>query len=94
MATPAMTIVVQDMISHGAQVAEQIRALKGTLEELNILYDGQYKALLVQDDLDSVPSYSGITKQQLDDGMYFLTSVLLPAVNTSYTQLVDLAARA
>jgi len=48
---------------------------------------------LTQEELDEVPELSGLTKQQVDDGVYVLTTLMLPAIQNGYPALAQLAAR-
>ena len=43
--------------------------------------------------MDEIPALSGLTKTAVDDGMYALTAVLLPAIENGYTALAQMAAR-
>ena len=65
------------------------------LTELKEIYDsgGGVKETLTQEDLDAEEALSGITKAQIDDALYVLTTTLLPAVNAGYASLAQLAAR-
>lgn len=92
----ALNAVGQNTISKAAQAAKALENMIGLLDELNVLYDagGGFKETIQQADLDAIASFSGITKQQLDDGMYVLTAIIRPAVHDNFTQLIHLAARA
>lgn len=65
------------------------------LDYLNQLYnsEGGGSTSITQADLDSAANLSGLTKQELDDGMYALTGPIRTAIETSYAQLAALAAR-
>lgn len=65
------------------------------LASLKEIYDseGGVKSTLDQAELDEVAALSGLTKQQVDDGLYALTTVLLPAIEAGYPALAQLAAR-
>ncbi len=92
----AITALEQDTVSRGiATAAKVLRDIYPLVKELNILYDstGGVKDTLTQPDLDGVASYSGITKAQVDDGMFVLTSTLRTAIESAYAQLAELAAR-
>jgi hypothetical protein len=92
-----LTHLEQDSVVRGAQAAKLvIEDLKPLLDRLNILYDSQdgLHTTITDEGLEEIPSLSGLTKQQLDDGMYALTSTLRSAINNAYTALVELAARA
>ncbi len=74
-----------------------LEELKPILDGLNVIYDTETtgaKVTITQADLDSAPNLSGITKAQLDDGMYVLTATIRTAVANGYTQLAQLSARA
>ncbi len=93
----AITTLEQNTVTKGANAAKLvIEQLKPAIDALNIIYDSQggIKETLTQGELDSVASFSGITKAQVDDGMFVLTSTLRTAINTAYSQLAELAARA
>ena len=69
--------------------------LQPKLESLAIIYDstGGVKETLTQEELDEITELSGLTKQQVDDGFYALTAVILPGVQNSYPALAQMAAR-
>lgn len=91
----AITALESNTVSRGAALAKRVLELKAEIDYLNIIYDasGGVKETLTQAELDSVPSFSGVTKAQVDDGMFALTSGLKTAITNSYTQLAQLAAR-
>lgn len=92
----ALDILEANVVSEGAALAKQIvKDLYPVMQRLNVLYDaaGGVKDTLTQGDLDTVPGWAGITKQQVDDGMFVLTSTLREAIASGYTQLAKLAAR-
>lgn len=92
-----MTPLEQNTVSIAMKNAKTlIEQIKPVLDELNVLYDsdGGLKTTINQAKLDSVASFSGLTKTQLDDGMYALTSTIRGDLATAYTQLSQLAARA
>ncbi len=83
-------------IANGIAAAKQlVGVLKPILDQLNIVYDGTggVKSTVDQAKLDSASNLSGLTKQQLDDGMFALTSVIKGDLATSFTQLTILASR-
>lgn len=95
-ASVALTALEQNCVSRGIQAAAKVvRELQPLLAELNIIYDsaGGAKTTITQANLDLVPAFSGITKQQLDDGMYALTATLRGDILTAFGQLAQLAAR-
>lgn len=92
----AITLLEQDTVSRGFTAAKKVlRDIHPLLHELNVIYDsaGGVKETLTQAELDSVSGFSGITKAQLDDGMYALTTTLKAAIDGAYAQLAELAAR-
>lgn len=94
----AMTTLEQDTVSKGCKAARAVvEDLKPLIDRLNIIYDAAdpvgLKYTITQPKLDSVTSFSGLTKTQLDDGMYALTNTLRTAITNAYTALVELAAR-
>jgi hypothetical protein len=92
----AITKLEQDTVSRSMQAARlTLDQLKPAIDSLSSLYDsaGGLKTTITQADLDGVPSFSGLTKQQLDDGMYALTTVLKPAIDNAYAALSQLATR-
>jgi hypothetical protein len=92
----ALTPLGQDTISRAMQQAKVLlEQLKPILDELDVVYNssGGLHDTIVQGDLDAIPSYSGLTKTQLDDGMFVLTSTIKGEINTAYSQLAELATR-
>lgn len=92
----SLTVLEKAIIGESFGVAK--RLLDETLpvlERLNTMYNsgGGLSSTITQGELDEVPGYSGITKQQLDDGLYALTSSVRSALNTAFDQLTQLAAR-
>lgn len=65
------------------------------LQALQQQYDsaGGVKETLSQADLDESTVLSGLTKQQVDDGLYVLTAILLPGITNGYASLAGLASR-
>lgn len=93
----AITKLEQDTVSIGLQTAKKlIDELKPVLDKLNALYDaeGGVKATLTQGEMDSITSWQGLTKQQLDDGMYAMTSVARGGIINAYNALVEMGFRA
>lgn len=92
----ALSTLELNTIRRGAQMARLvIDQLKPVIDELNVIYDADdgVKEIVDQEALDTEPSLSGLTKAQLDDGMYALTATLKTTIGNAYTQLVHLAAR-
>jgi hypothetical protein len=93
----ALSKLELDTVSKGCQVAKRIiEELYPVLFELKSIYDSQggAKSTIGQAGLDAVPSFSALTKQQLDDGMYPLTATICDAISNAFAQLSQLAARA
>lgn len=69
--------------------------VKPVLDSLNTLYNatGGVKTTITQANLDAAANLSGLTVQQVSDALFALTGALLTDVQTSYTQLAQLAAR-
>ena len=65
------------------------------LASLQQIYDaaGGVKETLTQADLDEIAELSGLTKEQVDEGLYALTTVVLPGITNNYAVLAQLAAR-
>ncbi len=93
----ALTALESNTVSRGLAAAKKVLdEVKPVLDSLNAIYDsgGGAKTTITQQNLDLVPSFSGLTKQQLDDGMYALTATLRTDIASAYAQLAQLAARA
>jgi hypothetical protein len=91
-----MSQLERDTLSKSFAVTKQLLLdLQPKLASLAQIYDsvGGVKATLSQAELDEVPELSGLTKLQVDDGLYALTTVLLPAIEAGYPALSQLAAR-
>lgn len=92
-----MTQLELNTVSRGLAAAKLVLdQLKPSIDALNVIYDsaGGAKTTITQQGLDAVPAFSGLTKTQLDDGMFALTSTLRLAIADAYTQLAQLSARA
>jgi len=86
----------KDTLSKGFAVTKQL--LLDILPKLNGLkeiYDseGGVKTTLTQEELDELAELSGLTKAQVDEGFYALTTVILPGIQNNYPALAQLAAR-
>lgn len=93
----ALTALEVNTVKRGLSAANLvIDQLKPMVDSLNIIYDsaGGAKETITQAGLDEIPSFSGLTKAQLDDGMFALTATLKDAITAAYTQLSQLSARA
>jgi len=92
-----LTALEQNTVSRSFFVAKKVlEEVKPVLDALNIIYDagGGVKETLTQAELDEIPAFSGLTKTQLDDGLYALTAVIRPAITNAFTALAQLATRA
>lgn len=92
-----MNPVLSDLVSHACQLADQLLQMRGQLDELNVLYDSQggFKTSIThEEEAQIADTFHGLTKAQLDDGMYVLTATIKGALNNSFSQIVQLAARA
>jgi len=92
----AMTNLEYDTLQRIFAICKSIIGdIEPKLSELQQIYDsaGGVKETLTQADLDSVSSLSSLTKQQVDDGVYVLTAVLLPGITQGYASLSQLSAR-
>jgi hypothetical protein len=92
-----MTQLEINTVSRGLAAAKLVLdQLKPVVDALNVIYDsaGGAKSTINQQGLDSIAAFSGLTKTQLDDGMFALTSTLRTAIANAYTQLAQLSARA
>lgn len=88
--------VLSDLISHGCQLADQLLAMRGLLDEINVLYDGVagFKtAITPEEEAEIAATFYGLTKQQLDDGLYVLTAMIKADLTNGLNQLIQLAAR-
>ena len=85
-----------DTLSKAFAVCKQLLLdIQPKLEGLREIYDsvGGVKATLTQEDMDAIPELSGLAKAQLDDGLFVLTTILVPALENGYPSLAKLAAR-
>ncbi len=93
----SLTTLEKNTVNRGCiQAKILIEQVKPLLDEMNAIYDsaGGVKTTITQEDLDAESSLSGLTKAQLDDGMFVLTSTLKGDLANGLTQLAQLAARA
>jgi hypothetical protein len=69
--------------------------LQPKLSQLDSIYNsaGGVTSTLTQAELDELPELSGLTKQTVDDGVFALTSGVLPALVNATAALSQLAAR-
>jgi hypothetical protein len=72
-----------------------ITDLQPRLQALQQQYDaeGGVADTLTQADLDDATHLSGLQKQSVDDGVYVLTTVMLPGIVNGYASLAQLASR-
>lgn len=91
-----MSTLERDTLAKSFAVCKTIlNDLQPKLALLAHIYDsaGGVKTTLTQAELDEVPELSGLTKTQVDDGMYALSTVILPGIEAGYSALSQLAAR-
>ncbi len=92
----SMSALEISTVDDGMLIAKKLLDdLKPIIDQLNVIYDesGGVKTTITDEKLASVPSYSGLTKAQLDDGMFVITSSIKTALSDGLTQLTHLAAR-
>lgn len=89
----ALNTAQQNVLRLAQQKAAALRAMRADLDQLNILWNGalNYKGAVDQPSLDAIPSFNGITVQQVQDGLFALTSTVLNDINTADTQLAVIA---
>lgn len=93
----AITKLEYETVIKGFKTARIVlESVKPLVDSLNVIYDsgGGVKETLTQAELDGQADFSGLTKQQLDDGMYALTATLRTDIANAVTQLAQLSARA
>jgi hypothetical protein len=91
-----MSTLERDTLAKSFAVCKQLLLdVQPKLAGLAQIYDsaGGVKTTLTQEELDEVAELSGLTKTQVDDGLYVLTTLLLPAIQQGYPALAQLAAR-
>jgi hypothetical protein len=91
-----MTTLENDVLNTAFSVCKTVTTdLQPKLASLQQLYDaeGGVGSTLTQEEMDEATQLSGLTKQQLDDGLYALTAVILPGIVNAYAALSALAAR-
>jgi len=91
-----LSTLERDTIARACGVAKQLLYdLQPKLAVLTHIYDsaGGLKTTVTQAELDEAVELSGLTKAQLDDGLYVLTELVGPALSTGYAALAQLAAR-
>lgn len=93
----SLTALESNTVSRALQAAKlTLEQLKPVLDSLDVIYNsaGGAKTTITQAGLDEIASFSGLTKTQLDDGMFALTGTLKNDIVNAYTALAQLAARA
>ena len=91
-----MSQLERDTLSKSFAVCKTVLAdLHPKLQSLQQIYDsaGGVKDTLTQEELDELAELSGLTVIQVQDGLYVLTTLLLPNITTGYPALAQLAAR-
>ena len=92
-----MTTLEADTLNAAFAICKMvITDLQPRLQAIQQQYDsgGGVKSTLTQEDLDEATNtLSGLTKQQVDDGLYVLTAILLPGITQGYASLAGLASR-
>lgn len=91
-----MSVLEQDVLNTAFATCKMIlQDVQPRLASLQQLYDsaGGVKETLSQEELDANTALSGLTKQSVDDGLYVLTTVLLPGIVAGVASLNTLAAR-
>ena len=78
-----------------AQAQTLLEQVYPILSEINVIYYGAggMNGNVQQADLNAVTSYSGITVQQLNDGMYALCNGILTQISSGQAQLTQLSMR-
>jgi hypothetical protein len=91
-----MSTPEHDVLAKSFAVSKTVlNDLQPKLASLQQLYDaaGGVGTTLTQEELDEVAELSGLTVQQVTDGMYVLTTIILPGIVQGYPALAQLAAR-
>lgn len=86
----------KDTLAKSFAVSKQLLLdIQPKLAGLQQIYDsaGGVKETLTQAELDEIAELSGLTVQQVTDGLYALTTVILPGIVQGYPALAQLAAR-
>lgn len=92
----SMTQLERDTLAKAFAVSKTVLFdLQPKLAGLQQIFDsaGGVKETLTQADLDEVAELSGLTVQQVTDGLYPLTTIILPGIIQGYPSLAQLAAR-
>jgi hypothetical protein len=91
-----MSTLEHDVLAKAFAVSKTVlNDLQPKLASLQQLYDaeGGVGTTLTQAELDEVAELSGLTVQQVTDGLYVLTTIILPGIVQGYPALAQLAAR-
>jgi len=91
-----MSQLEHDTLAKSFAVAKTLlNDLQPKLAGLAQIYDseGGMQTTLTQEELDELPELSGLTVQQVTDGMYAMTTIILPGIVNGYAALAQLAAR-
>lgn len=91
-----MTTLETDSIAKICAIAKTLLAdLQPRLESLDAIYNsaGGVKETLTQAEMDENAALSSLTKQQLDDAVFAMTSGILPGIQNGYAPLAQAAAR-
>lgn len=92
----ALSTLERDTLAKSFAVSKTLLLdLQPKLASLDSIYNsaGGVAATLTQEELDALPELSGLTLTQVNDGLYALTAVILPGIQTAYPALAQLAAR-
>jgi hypothetical protein len=91
-----MSQLERDTVAKICAVSKQVlNDLQAKIAGINEIYNsaGGVATTLSQEKLDAEPALSGITKQQVDDAAYALSTGILGGITTGYTALAQTAAR-
>lgn len=90
-----LSALESNTISKGIIAAQKALELEALLHQININFDGlgNVKNTVDQASLDETTSFSGLTQSELNDSMYRLTAIILPAIQDGYAVLSNLASR-
>jgi len=91
-----MSTLERDTLAKSFAVTKQLLLdIQPKLAGLAQIFDsvGGVKTTLTQEELDEVAELSGLTVDQVSDGMYVLTTLILPAITQGYPALAQLSAR-
>lgn len=92
-----LTTLERATIRNAMRVSQKLLIeVKPYLDALNAIYDapGGASSTITQENLDLVPEFSSLTKQQLDAAMNALTFTVRVDLNNAFVQLSQLSERA